>query len=197
VKSYAVRIFIPVRIIATEPVIIDTKVVDAAKLGEWPPFAPPTPSRVNSLIGPDRDLFFKGRASEREGLGVGAFAYYRRIVENQKNRLLDGVIQVARLTSAPDDAISRLDAAKSETQFAKAVEMVKDAVPRALFINGRNPLTILHAALSRNLHTASDSECLQDAYAVRLVLCEFAEKLGEALKDQRELNEAVNRLVNR
>src|SRR5437016_10786690 len=60
----------------------------AMKFGEIPSFGPPTPSRVISLIGPDRDLCLRGRRAENEGLGIGAFAYYRRVVEKQKGRVL-------------------------------------------------------------------------------------------------------------
>ena len=49
--------------------------VGALKFGEFPAFGPPVPPRVLSLIGPDKDLFLKGRRSEIQGLGVGAFAY--------------------------------------------------------------------------------------------------------------------------
>lgn len=54
------------------------------KLGELPPFGPPTPPKLIKLVGPDRDDFLKGRRCENQGLGVGAFIYYRRVVENQK-----------------------------------------------------------------------------------------------------------------
>src|SRR5690606_22181448 len=72
----------------------------ACKIGEWPPFGPPTPSRVISMVGPDRDLFLKGRLAENMGLGVGAFAYYRRVVENQRSRLLDEIVRVAKKVGA-------------------------------------------------------------------------------------------------
>jgi hypothetical protein len=108
---------------------------------------------------------------------------------------LDEIIRVARRTNASADAISRLEAAKAEIQFTKAVEMVKDVVPESLLIKGRNPLTLLHSALSRNLHGASDEECLSIAHDIRVVLFELAEKLGQALKDDKELSDAVSRLL--
>jgi len=46
------------------------------KLGEVPAFGPPKPSRLTSLIGPDKENFLKGRRSENQGLGMGAFTYY-------------------------------------------------------------------------------------------------------------------------
>ena len=191
VKSYAVRV------LGDRQFLASSRTADVAKLGEWPSFSFRTPAKVTSLIGPDRDLFFKGRKAESEGLGVGAFAYYRRIVEDQKNRLLDDIIRVASKTSAPADAIAKLEAAKNEKQFHKAVDQVKDAVPPSLLIQGHNPLTLLHSALSRNLHGASDEECLKVAHDIRLVLFELAERLVQALKDEQELNEALSRLVNR
>jgi hypothetical protein len=189
VKSYAVRVEGDDSVLRTVPT------PTAAKLAEWPPFCFRTPSKVNSLIGPDRAFFFKGRKAESDGLGVGAFAYYRRIVEDQKNRLLDEIIRVARRTNARPETISRLEAAKAESQFSKAVDMVKDAVPQSLLIKGHNPLTLLHSALSRNLHRASDAECLQVARDIRVILFELADRLGQALKDERELNDALARLL--
>jgi hypothetical protein len=57
------------------------------KLGELPPFGPPTPPRVFKLIGEEyRELFLKGRRAENHGLGIGAYAYYRRIIEHQRAR---------------------------------------------------------------------------------------------------------------
>jgi hypothetical protein len=43
------------------------------KFGEFPIYGPPTPSRLISLIGPDREMFLKGRRCENQGLGIGAF----------------------------------------------------------------------------------------------------------------------------
>ena len=36
----------------------------------------------------------KGRRCGNLGLGIGAFVYYRRVVENQKSRILDEIIKV-------------------------------------------------------------------------------------------------------
>ena len=170
---------------------------DVQKLAEWPPFAPRTPPKVMSLVGPDRELFLKGRRAEIEGLGIAAYAYYRRIIEDQKNRLLDEIIRVARHLGRPAEVIRKLETAKSETQFSKAVESVKEVIPEVLRIRTHNPLTLLHSALSEGLHSTSDEACLKLAGDIRVILAEFAERLTEAMKDQQELNDAVSRLVNR
>jgi len=43
--------------------------VSCHKIGEHPPYDPPTPSRLISLIEPDRELFLKGRQVKIGGLG--------------------------------------------------------------------------------------------------------------------------------
>ena len=165
------------------------------KFGEWPPFGPPTPARVVKLIGPDRELFLTGRRSENQGMGIGAFVYYRRVVENQKDRIFDEIIRVSEKLGATPESIEELKSAKKETQFSKAVESVKHAIPQSLLINGHNPLSLLHTALSEGLHAQTDEECLELATSIRIVLNELAERLGQALKDEAELNAAVSRLL--
>lgn len=165
------------------------------KLGESPEFGPPTPSRVIKLIGPDRELFLKGRRSENQGLGIGAFGYYRRVVENQKNRILDEVIKVSEKLGASQELLNDLNEAKAEGQFSKAIDSIKHGIPQALLINGHNPLILLHSALSEGLHGQPDEECLALATSIRVVLTELADRLGQALKDEAELKHAVTRLL--
>lgn len=167
------------------------------KYGEMPPFGLPTPARLLKLIDPDRDIFLKGRQSENHGLGIGAFGYYRRVVENQKNRILDAIILAAKKLSAPPATIATLEAAKKERQFKNALDSVKDAVPPGLLINGQNPLTLLHSALSDGLHGKSDEVCLQRAHDIRLVLGELSERLAQAVKNEKELNAALGRLTKK
>ena len=136
----------------------------------------------------DRDIFLKGRRCDNQGLGIGAFSYYRRIVENHKAQILDEIIRVA--TKVAPGMVETLERAKSENQFLKAIESVKDSIPQSLLVNGHNPLTLLHSALSEGLHAQTDEQCLELAQAVRVVLAELAERIGQALKDEAELNAA-------
>lgn len=170
----------------------------AVKIGEHPPFGPPTPSRVVSLIGPDKELFLKGRRAENQGLGIGAFAYYRRVVESQWSRIVLEVRRVAERLDADQDTLNNLEKVAKHTQFGRAVDDFKPALPSVLLIaGGQNPLTLLHSALSEAIHAHSDAECLDLAQDVRVVLSELADRISRALKDDAELQGAVNRLRSR
>lgn len=166
------------------------------KFGELPTFGPPTPPKLVKLIGPDRDTFLKGRRCENQGLGIGAFIYYRRVVENQKNRILNEIIKVSEKIGAPAEKIKILRQAVSETQFSKALDMAKDVIPESLLINGHSPVLLLHSALSEGVHALSDEECLDLASSIRVVLGELSERLGQALKDEAELSKALSTLMN-
>lgn len=167
------------------------------KFGESPPFGPPTSSRLIKLIGPDRDTFLKGRRCENQGLGIGAFVYYRRVVENQKDRILKEIIKVSEKISLPPSKIQVLRDAIQETQFSRALDIAKSAIPESLLINGHSPLLLLHSALSEGVHALSDEECLELASSVRIVLGELSERLAQALKDEAELSRALTTLMHR
>jgi len=174
-----------------------TKLGRVLKFGEVPPFGPPVPSRVISLIGPDREMFLRGRTAENLGLGIGAFAYYRRVVENQKGRIIEEIGKVAQRVGAGNEVLKLFESAAKETQFSKAIEQVKSAIPQTLLIEGQNPLTLLHSALSEGLHAQTDEECLELAQHIRVVLTELADRISQALKDEAELKKAVSRLLSR
>ena len=166
------------------------------KYGELPPFGPPTPARLLRILGSEeKDYYLKGRRAENQGMGVGAFAYYRRVVENQKNRLFDEIIRVARQIGASPEMLDDLNDAKSQIQFSTAVAAVKHGIPSSLLLDGHNPLTLLHTALSKGLHAQTDEECLALATSIRVVLADLSDRLGHALKERAELSAAVSRLM--
>ena len=164
------------------------------KFGERPSFGPPLPSKLIELVRPEWDYFQKGRRVENQGLGIGAFSYYRRVIEDQKNRILDEIIKAATKLNASRDLIKELERAKIETQFAKALEGVKSSLPEQLMIAGENPMLLLHDALSEGMHKETDEECLKKAGDIRVIMTELAERLSQVLKEDSELKAAVSRL---
>lgn len=163
------------------------------KLGQFPPFGSPVSPRIKKLLGEDAELYDKGKRAEAQGLGIGAAAYFRRIVENQWQQLVRELREAASRLGATD--LSAYDEALSSNQFKRAVDLLKDVLPQKLLVQGRNPLTALHEALSVELHSLSDEKCIELAADIRMVLGAMLENIAEALADHRELAQAVNRLL--
>jgi len=164
------------------------------KLGEYPPFGAPISDRIAKLLTKDDlELYRKGTRAEAQGLGIGAATYFRRIVEGQWKELVTEIRSAAATLGVED--LSLYDAALKETQFSRAVEMLKDAIPvKLLILDGENPLTLLYQPLSVSLHGMTDEECLQQAADIRTVLTALLENIAEVLKDQAELKTAAARL---
>lgn len=171
--------------------------IRAYKYGELPTFGPPTPRKVQKILGDLWPLFLKGRQAENQSMGIAAFAYYRRVVEAQRNVILNEIVKVAKLLKAAPEMIADLEAAQAETQFTKSVDAIKHGIPQSLYLDGHNPLTLLHDALSDGLHNESDDDCLELATAIRLVLIDLVERLSLAMAEHEDLKSAVTKLVSR
>ncbi|SAL20968.1 hypothetical protein AWB70_01082 [Caballeronia cordobensis] len=182
-------------LVLTYPEGSNATVRTAMKFGEAPPFGAPLPKRLLSLAGGERDYLLKGRRCENQGLGIASFAYYRRVIDAQKNKLFDQIIRVCKETQNVPDLVAELEAAKSERQFTSAVDKVKTALPDNLRIRGHNPLTLIYDALSEGLHADTDEGCLEDAKTIRVILAELTERISQALKDDASVNDAIQRLL--
>ncbi|MCD9228637.1 hypothetical protein ACPPTR_13675 [Ralstonia pseudosolanacearum] len=167
------------------------------KFGELPRFGDPLPAKLRKLAGHELALLDKGYFAERSGLGIAAFAYYRRVVEAIKARLIDEMISASKVLNADADVLADLEAAKKETRFTEAVKAVRHGIPEGLYINGHSPLLLLHDALSDHLHGKTDEECLELATIVRVLLAELAEKLAAVFADRKEVEGAINALLKK
>ena len=166
------------------------------KFGQVPPHAPVVPGRVRSLVKDDWPLLRRGVSCEGRGYGIGAYAYYRRLVDNTWQRLIREIRDVATQEGADNAIIQQLNEAIEMTEFSRAVDHIKDAIPRSLFIEGRNPLTLLYKATSKGLHELTDDQCLSLAGAIRRVLFALAERSAALLKDRAAMKSALGSLLD-
>ena len=169
----------------------DKSTADIIKFGEFPFYGPHIPSKLISLIGPDREIFIKGLKCESQKFGIAAFAYYRRVIENQKERLIDNISKVLSNLNVDKSALELLQNAKDENQFKTSMDKLKPYLPNELLIDNYNPLVLLHKSLSIGLHSLSDDECLKHARSIRLVLTELSVRLKALLSDKKELQDAL------
>ncbi len=164
------------------------------KVGELPSFGPGIGKRLQKIAGDDLNLLRKADRCQALGLGIAAFAYYRRVVEDRRVKLFNMLIQAIKVVSPSDDVISELEAAKSGQRFAASVDTIKSSLPDSLLINGQSPLKLLHGALSVGLHELSDDECLELASDIRSVLTELIERVDQIATNNTEVKKAAQNL---
>ena len=168
--------------------------VEVMKLGEYPPFSTPIPPLIQKrLETTSLEVYRKGVRATAQGLGIGAASYFRRIVESQWSLFVEEIRNAAKRLGVKD--LHVYDDALKTTQFKTAVEILEDAIPdKLLLLDGRNPLKLLHRALSQQLHVLTDDQCLEMATDIRVVLDAFLENIASVLKDEGELRAAADRL---
>src|SRR5580700_6489148 len=116
------------------------------KVGQDPPWDVAGDPDIERLLGDHASYFRKGLICESQSYGIGAFGYYRRIVEEVIGALLD---QVAELMAGNELGAYReaLEKAKLTTITQEKIDLVKDLLPPILRPSNINPLSVLHSAL--------------------------------------------------
>lgn len=119
------------------------------KIGDWPNSWEPLPDDLLELAGKAGGLPIKGYEAEKAGLGIGASIYYRRVVDDMAESLINRVLKYARLSEADEAIIERLEKAREEDSFKRKMTYLGDMIPPQLFTRRKNPLSILVQARKR------------------------------------------------
>ena len=166
------------------------------KVGQEPPWDVSVAANTRNGLGEHADEYRKGLICESQGYGVGAFAYYRRIVEEVLDRLLDDIMDFV-----PEDSKQSyqdaLDKVRGEHVAEKKIDVVKGLLPASLRPGGMNPLSTLHSTLSEGIHTSSDEDCLGLAEALRFSLEFLVEQVVVHKLSSGAYEESMKRLHGR
>lgn len=165
------------------------------KVGQYPPWRIKIDRALAKTLGKWKSLFKKGLACEAQSYGIGAFAYYRRIIEDIIESLLN---QISDLLEGGDKAgyDAKLEEAKRTHVAQKKIELVKDHLPVSLRPGGMNPLAVLHEALSSGIHSESDEECVKFAEAIRRSLTYLVEQVSRKRHKDAEYATALKTLLD-
>lgn len=146
------------------------------KFGQYPAYEIKIDKGLEKILGERSGLYKKGLVCESQGYGIGAFGYYRRIVEEIIDELLDSIEDLV-----PPQEIEKYQFALQESKkthvASEKIDLVKDLLPQTLRPNNMNPLAVLHSNLSEGLHSLPEDECLDIAEEIRTVLIFLIEQI--------------------
>lgn len=165
-----------------------------AKFGEIPKPTKPINSKIKRLIKDEWELYRKGADDEAAGNGIGAFAYYRRVVEESRGMLVDAICTAAAKLNVSETDIAQIRATKESKNFVASVRAVDHLLPSDLKFNGQNALTVLYGPLSEGLHEKSDEDCLVAATDIRILLDALGEKLEHIIDQEDRIQDALKGL---
>jgi hypothetical protein len=130
------------------------------KVGQFPPLAIELSSELSKALGEENaELYKKALINANYNHGLGAIAYFRRVLENKVNLIIDLIAEALRLEQVEVEA-KELEKIKRSHRVEDKIDFASGILPKNLRPGGHNPLDKLYAAASAGLHGESDDDCL-------------------------------------
>ena len=147
--------------------IVELKSGARMKAGQFPRESVRVPSGIQKRLGASAEFYRSALTCRNEGYGLAAVAYFRRVVEDKTNELIDVVADAAEAHSVPAADVEKIRTAKNAKTYEDKLKIAAQAIPDVLKPDGANPLQAMHDILSVGIHTQSEDECLQIADETR------------------------------
>lgn len=164
------------------------------KVGQWPPLSiEPSPELARALGPEDLNLYKRGLIDFNFGHGIGAIGYFRRVLENKINALLDLIVEAAQNAKAPGEHLAEVEAAKISHRTEDKIDIAVKILPAHLKPGGHNPLDKLYKPLSAGLHGETDEECLEVFSEARFVFEYLFKNLTETNEEARRYVKELSR----
>lgn len=166
------------------------------KIGQSPPWTIGLEKALERRLGQHGDLFRKGLVCESQGYGIGAYAYYRRVIEDMIDGLLVDILNLLDPATA-EKKTKELSEIRGSKRTIDKIDVVSKLLPQHLMPEGTNPLKLLHDRLSEHIHARSDEDCLEMAVVIREVLVYLVTKLKEAKEQDSKFLSSVRKLLKK
>ncbi len=166
------------------------------KVGQYPAWEINGNKPIEQMLGQYKDYYKKGIICESQGYGIGSFGYYRRIVEEVIDELLQ---DISSLLSGDELAKynEALEKTKNTTVTQEKIELVKDLLPSILRPDGMNPLQTLHSILSEGLHARSDDDCLQYSDQCRSIIIFLVNQISISKNAAKDFTTNMRKLLDK
>lgn len=173
--------------------IVDGETIRFQKYGELPKKQLERNPVLQRFLEDDLENYEKAVVCLSHEYGVAAFAYFRRIVENNINKLLDLVQEDAQSSSANTKLIE-LDKLRENSPMGDKIKIANHALPEYLNPSGQNPLGRLYKVLSEGVHEFSEEECLDKARATSECLAYLVGELTSRKKHRDRFKSMIGEL---
>lgn len=136
------------------------------KIGQYP--APRfTPNKIvdKYLTKEDKRNYNHAIDCLSRGLGMGALAYFRRLLENEIRRIIKDIAE-----NGDENAMEIYNKYKNEKHLNTLIDNIFPHLPISLRDLGNNPIKFLYNEFSTGLHELSDEECIEKSNKINDLL---------------------------
>lgn len=174
--------------------VLDDEKIRLQKYGELPRTILVRDRILQKFLQDDRDSYEKAIICLSHEYGIAAFAYFRRIIENNINRLLDLVQEDAQSSGGDKETLDAIGELRKDAPMSEKIKVANLALPSHLKPDGLNPLGRLYQVLSEGVHNMSDEECLAKAKATSECLTFLVSELASRREHRNRFKSMVSKL---
>jgi len=167
------------------------------KIGQYPPWSISLEKSLGKFLGEHSKLMKNGLICESQGYGIGAFAYYRRVLEEKIEGILEEIKRLLVTLGNDEHSVDLIEEAIASHRTEDKINIAKNSLPGILRPAGTNPLTTIHQALSRGIHAKTDEECINHAIEIRESLNFLIDTLHTQGERTGRYLEAINKIKQR
>jgi len=169
----------------------DNRFYFVTKFGEYPQKPLPQNRELSKFIKKDKADYNKAVVCLANGYGVAAFAYMRRIVEQNINDLLD---LIKESVDPGSDLINKINELKTTSPMSDRIKIANYALPDYLKPDGFNPLGQIYGLLSDGVHSLPDEKCLEKAKDLQVCLEFLISELAAHKKNREDFKNRLSAL---
>lgn len=163
------------------------------KIGQLPAFErSPEKIVLNYLLDEDRENYKKALSNLSVSFGIGAFAYFRRIIENEIKRFIADISEL--IVEHSDKIKTAWSDYEINHQMSALIDKINPYLPSSLKELGDNPLRLLYDQLSGGIHEFSEIECLEKAKNIDVLLRYVIKKVNSEKYELKEVRSAMKDL---
>ncbi|MFT6138017.1 MAG: hypothetical protein ACJAUJ_001108 [Salibacteraceae bacterium] len=136
--------------------------------------------------------YYKGINCLSENYGIGAMAYFRRIIEKE---LINIIEDIKTLPDAHTLEIqSLLDEHKANPTVSTIYDNIFEHLPHSLKSIGDNPIKLLYKQTSQALHSLTEKESLEKAGSILKLLNFVVIKINEERSEIKSIKDTLKNL---
>lgn len=165
------------------------------KVGQTPPWDISIATDVQKRLGnADSKLFKNALICISQGYGIGACIYFRRVLENQINRLLEIYLKTRTADKAPQSELDYINQIITTIVAETKIKLISKTSVAAIPSFANNPITVTYTKLSEGLHNKSDTDCIPIAQAAQGVLIRLLVDLKKEQERQQQYKNDIETL---
>lgn len=161
------------------------------KFGQMPMWTPQIDKELREALGRSTSFYLKALQNLNMSYGIGACAYFRRMVEDYINPLLTLLYDFKKDAGASQEELDEIQKVISSHVFSTKTAYAAQICPPTLIVAGMNPIKQIHELLSIDIHTGTDAEATETALKLKGAIEFTVKALRKQHDEQKQFIEAM------